>query len=75
MERDRLIALEESELDRRRRHVVVTPLGRIKFKEARRFWRTAQDRCDEVFGETAATHLRATLLRIAYDERLATLRE
>jgi hypothetical protein len=33
----------------------------------------AQDRFNDVFGETAATKLRVTLLRIARDERLATL--
>jgi hypothetical protein len=38
-----------------------------------RRWKLAQDRFNEVFGESAAAKLRATLLRIARDERLATL--
>jgi hypothetical protein len=33
----------------------------------------AQDRFNDVFGESAAAKLRATLLRIARDERLATV--
>jgi DNA-binding MarR family transcriptional regulator len=74
LERDELIALDESEEDRRR-HVVMTPQGKAKFKEARRLWQTAQDRFNEVFGQSQATGLRATLLAIAYDERLATLRD
>ena|ERR1700736_2987956 len=74
LERDRLIALEESEEDRRRRHVVMTPRGKAKFKEAKRLWQTAQDRFYEVFGQSRARDLRVTLLAIAYDERLATLR-
>jgi DNA-binding MarR family transcriptional regulator len=73
LERDELIALDESEEDRRRRYVVMTPQGKAKFKEARRLWQTAQDRFNQVFGQSQATGLRATLLAIAYDERLATL--
>jgi DNA-binding MarR family transcriptional regulator len=74
LERGELIALEESEEDRRRRHVVMTPQGKAKLKQAKRLWQTAQDRFNEVFGQSQATNLRATLLAIAYDERLARLR-
>jgi hypothetical protein len=41
--------------------------------QAQRAWKSAQDRFNDVFGESAAAKLRATLLRIARDERLATL--
>jgi DNA-binding MarR family transcriptional regulator len=75
LERSGLIALDESEKDRRRRHVVMTPRGRAKFKEAKRLWQTAQDRFSEVFGQSRAADLRATLLAIAYNERLAKLRD
>lgn len=74
LERGELIALEESEEDRRRRYVVMTPQGKAKLKQAKRLWQTAQDRFNEVFGQSQATNLRATLLAIAYDERLARLR-
>ena len=38
LERDGLIALEESNEDRRRRHVVVTAQGRAKHREAKCLW-------------------------------------
>jgi DNA-binding MarR family transcriptional regulator len=75
LERDGLIALEEGEDDRRQRHVVMTAHGQVKRREAKRLWQTAQDRFDEVFGKDAAADLRATLLRIAYEGRLAGLRD
>jgi DNA-binding MarR family transcriptional regulator len=75
LERDGLIVLEEGENDRRQRRVVMTTHGEAKRREARRLWQTAQDRFDEVFGKDAAADLRATLLGIAYDERLAGLRD
>jgi DNA-binding MarR family transcriptional regulator len=75
LERDKLIAIDESSVDRRRRLVVMTPQGKAKFKEAKRLWQSAQDRFAEVFGRTQAAELRATLLAIAYDPRLATLRD
>jgi hypothetical protein len=53
----------------------LTPQGKAKFREAKRLWQKAQDRFVDVFGASAATDLRATLLGIAYDERLATLRD
>lgn len=75
LERDGLIALEESAEDRRRRHVVMTPQGKARFREAKRLWQTAQDRFNAVFGEAEAAKLRATLLGIAHNERLATLKD
>ena len=75
LERSGFIALDESEEDRRRRHVAMTPQGKVKFKEAKRLWQTAQDRFNEVFGQSQAADLRATLLAIASNERLAKLRD
>ena len=75
LERDGLIALVAGDDDRRRRRVVLTTRGRAKFVQARQGWKLAQDRFNDVFGESAAAKLRATLLRIARDERLATLTE
>ena len=75
LERDGLITLQESEGDRRRRHVVLTPMGKAKLRDALRLRQRAQDRFVEVFGETEAARLRATLLSIAYDDRLATLKD
>jgi DNA-binding MarR family transcriptional regulator len=75
LERDGLIALEESDADRRRRHVVTTTQGKAKCREARKHWQKAQDRFDAVFGKAKAASLRAILLEIAYDERLASLKD
>jgi DNA-binding MarR family transcriptional regulator len=74
LERDGLIVLQEGE-DRRQRHVVLTPKGKAKYREGARAWQLAQDRFDEVFGRAEASALRATLLNIAYDERLSKLKD
>ena len=73
LERDGLVALVAGDDDRRRRRVVLTTTGNAKFAQARQAWKLAQDRFNDVFGESAAAKLRTTLLRIARDERLATL--
>jgi DNA-binding MarR family transcriptional regulator len=74
LERDGLVALVGGDDDRRRRRVVLTTTGHAKFAQARQAWKLAQDRFNDVLGESAAAaKLRATLLRIARDERLATL--
>jgi DNA-binding MarR family transcriptional regulator len=73
LERDGLVTLVAGDNDRRRRRVVLTAPGRAKFAQARQAWKLAQNRFNDVFGESAAAKLRATLLRIARDERLATL--
>jgi DNA-binding MarR family transcriptional regulator len=73
LERDGLIAREESNEDRRRRHVAVTARGYATLREARRLWLKAQKRFDDVFGKAEAERLRATLLGIAGSERLGSL--
>lgn len=75
LERDGMIALQESGEDRRRRHVVATPRGKAKCRAAKRLWQKAQDRFEAVFGKTKAASLCATLLEIAYDDRLASLKD
>jgi DNA-binding MarR family transcriptional regulator len=75
LERDGLIVLQEGDADRRLRHVVLTSKGRHKCQEAVRCWHRAQERFEQVFGRAEAAALRATLLRIAHDERLATLKD
>jgi DNA-binding MarR family transcriptional regulator len=75
LERDGLVVLQEGDDDRRLRHVVLTSKGRHKCQEALRCWHTAQDRFEQVFGRTEAAALRATLLRIAHDDRLSTLKD
>lgn len=74
LEREGLVFLQEGSDDRRRRHVVLTTLGKAKVREGLRLWETAQRRFNEVFGEARATQLRTTLFEIAFDERLGQLR-
>lgn len=71
--RDGLVVLEEDTADRRRRYVTLTAKGRAKMTVAMKLWQAAEDRFDSVFGASGAAGLRATLLRIARDDRLATL--
>ena len=73
LERDGLIALLEGTEDRRRRNVVLTAHGKAKLREALPLWNKAQERFLAVFGELEAERLRATLLGIAEDERLAKI--
>jgi DNA-binding MarR family transcriptional regulator len=75
LERDGLLVLKEGEEDRRRRHVVMTERGKAIFEEARPLWRTAQDRFETIYGRENASALRTTLLGIANDARLASLKE
>jgi len=73
LERDGLVSWSAGSEDRRRRHVALTPEGKLRLREAVRGWRRAQARFDEVFGARAASDLRKTLLSIAHDARLASL--
>jgi DNA-binding MarR family transcriptional regulator len=75
LERDGFLTLEEGDEDRRRRHVVLTSKGKAKFREAHVLWKTAQKRFVEVYGIKDSETLRASLLSVAYDERLGTLRD
>ncbi len=74
LEREGLIVLQEGE-DRRQRHVILTSKGKAKCREGARAWRIAQDRFEEVFGPAEAATLRSTLLDVAYNDRLAKLKD
>jgi DNA-binding MarR family transcriptional regulator len=71
--RDGFLQLVEDEADRRVKNVVLTPLGKEKYAEARRLWQIAQDRFSEVVGEAESAEFRAILLNVAHEERLASL--
>jgi DNA-binding MarR family transcriptional regulator len=75
LEREGLIALQESADDRRRRLVVMTPAGMAKLRVAKQLWQTAQDRFEHVVGAPEAADLRAALLGIARAERLSRLHD
>lgn len=75
LERDGLVTLQPGVEDRRRRHIVMTAQGLAKLQQALGLWEAAQARFHEVFGRSEAEALRSTLLDIAYDERLGTLKD
>ncbi|MEW6436517.1 MAG: MarR family winged helix-turn-helix transcriptional regulator [Pseudomonadota bacterium] len=71
LERDGLIVFVTSEGDARRRCIKLTPQGKAKVRQARKYWQMAQARFEKVFGKKAAFTLRTTMLGIAYDARLS----
>ena len=73
LERDGLIALLEGQTDRRQRRVVLTAQGQAKLRQEVPLWNAAQNLFLTIFGEPEGVGLRATLLAIAHDNRLATL--
>ena len=74
LERDELIKVRADGADRRQRRVVLTARGKSTFWNAAPLWRAAQNQFDKIFGEREAKQLKATLLRIAFEERLAGAR-
>lgn len=73
LERDGLVELVEGEHDRRQRLIVLTAKGKAKYREARAHWKTAQKRFTDIYGAEEGAALRSALIKIAHDERLATL--
>jgi len=71
--RDGLVRLEASDRDQRRRQVTLTAKGLATLRAAMPLWRRAQERVGTVLGAATARELRATMLAIAQNERLATL--
>jgi len=72
LERDRLVAWEPSDADRRRKLVVLTEKGRAKRIQARSLWRAAQERFERTVGAAEAATLRDILLGIAANGELAS---
>jgi DNA-binding MarR family transcriptional regulator len=70
LERDQLLVLRQSEHDRRKRYVELTPKGKAVLQRARRMWRVAEGRFEHMFGKQPAAELRAVLLRIANNQDL-----
>jgi DNA-binding MarR family transcriptional regulator len=73
LQRDGLISLDKDSTDRRSVNVTLTEAGRRRFEEATVLWSTAQERVADVLGLRQADQLRGRLLRVAEDERLASL--
>lgn len=73
LERDGLLTIEEAADDRRRKHLVLTRAGTAKYRSAKRLWERAQAHFERIVGAKEAAALRAALLAIAADERLARI--
>jgi DNA-binding MarR family transcriptional regulator len=65
LERDRLVAWEPSDSDRRRKLVILTERGRARRMQARSLWRAAQERFERTVGKAESASLRRILLGIA----------
>jgi DNA-binding MarR family transcriptional regulator len=66
LERAELIVILMDPADRRNRLIALTKRGVTKLNETAEYWRTAQDRFEEVIGEPEAAELRAVLSAVAY---------
>jgi DNA-binding MarR family transcriptional regulator len=73
LERDDLLSLRLTLVDRRKRHVMLTKKGKSTLQRARRLWRTAEGRFESIFGKQHAADLRAVLLNIAGNDELNSL--
>jgi DNA-binding MarR family transcriptional regulator len=73
LERDDLVVLRLSSGDRRKRFVELTKKGKSTLQRARRLWRHAEGRFEEIFGKEPAADLRAVLLNIASNQELNSL--
>jgi DNA-binding MarR family transcriptional regulator len=72
LERDRLVAWEPSDTDRRRKLVILTERGRAKRLRARSLWRAAQERFERAIGKAESAGLRRILLVIAGNTELVS---
>ncbi len=72
LQRDELLVLRLSGDDRRKRHVELTTKGRALLQRARRLWRRAESRFEQVFGTEPAAQLRTVLLGIANNRDLSS---
>lgn len=64
LQRDGLIEIAASPLDRRRRELRLTEAGRARLDAARGRWAAAQERFDAVFGGERAASLRGLLREV-----------
>jgi DNA-binding MarR family transcriptional regulator len=70
LERDRLVAWEPSDADRRRKLVVLTEKTRAKQMKALSLRRAAQERFERTVGKAEAARLRGVLLGIVANSDL-----
>lgn len=75
LERDGLLAFGRDTDDRRRRTIILTANGRSALAEAKPLWQQAQARFAALYGKKSMAALRETLLGLASDDRLSTIRD
>ena len=68
LQRDRLVVVRRAAGDRRKRHVELTPQGKLALRHARTLWRKAESRFEKALGKRPAAQLRAVLHRLATNE-------
>lgn len=73
LEREGWVRLSAPDSDRRSKRLTLTADGVAKVRECEALWQGAQDRFEQVLGGKAAADLRAALLNIANDDRLASM--
>jgi DNA-binding MarR family transcriptional regulator len=73
LERDELLILRMTDLDRRKRIVELTKKGNATLRRARQLWSTAEARFEEIFGKEHAAELRVVLLSIAGNRELSAI--
>jgi DNA-binding MarR family transcriptional regulator len=71
LQRDDLVQLRLSGVDRRKRYVELTKRGKSVLQKSRRLWTLAEGRFEKIFGKQPAAELRAVLLSIAGNEALS----
>jgi DNA-binding MarR family transcriptional regulator len=71
--RDGYVTLRRGETDRRTQQIALTNRGDKKYREAREYWRTAQQAFVSLYGDKWSEAFRAAVLTIAQDDRLGTL--
>jgi DNA-binding MarR family transcriptional regulator len=74
LERDGLIAIEDSAVDRRSKELRLTRKGIERLRAALKPWREAQAQFTKIFGEERAAHLRKELRAIASSELARKIR-
>lgn len=75
LERDCLVSVKADINDRRRRLISLTEKGRKTLRDAEQLWAGAQDRFGAILGRDEVRKMREALLKIAYNEDLAKLRD
>jgi DNA-binding MarR family transcriptional regulator len=73
LEREGWVKVLVNPVDRRGRHISLTPAGRTKLLDTFDAWKAAQSRFEHVFGQAASKELRTVLGQLASDAFVAAV--